>query len=120
MPTISMDGDIETGKWRRLEGSFNRNYWLLVDRAKEFTIKARSADGETTNVKLAGVTAEDRKKNQNPVNNEAKANLQKLDWAQDNLSLRFLKDPEIAQIRIRGFGGKDYPQWMENTFRILR
>ena len=120
MPAISTDGDIETGKWRRLEGSFNRNYWLLVDQAKEFTIKARSADGKTTNVKLAGVTAEDRKKNQNPVNNEAKANRQKLDWSQDNLSLRFLKDPEIAQIRIRSFGGADYPQWMENTFRTLR
>jgi C-terminal processing protease CtpA/Prc len=120
MPAISTDGDIETGKWRRLEGSFNRNYWLLVDQAKEFTIKARSSDGKTTNVKLAGVTAEDRKKNQNPVNNETKANRQKLDWSQDNLSLRFLKDPEIAQIRIRSFGGADYPQWMENTFRTLR
>jgi peptidase S41-like protein len=120
MPAISTDGDIETEKWRRLEGSFNRNYWLLVDQAKEFTIKARSADGKTANVRLAGVTAEDRKKNQNPVNNEVKANLQKLDWSQGNLSLRFLKDPETAQIRIRSFGGKDYPQWMESTFRILR
>src|SRR5215510_9355589 len=120
LPAISTDGDIETGKWRRLEGSFNRNYRLLVDQSKEFTVKARDADGKTTNVKLAGVTAEDRKKNQNPVNNETKANLQKLDWAQGNLSLRFLKDPEIAQIRIRSFGGDDYPQWMENTFRALR
>src|SRR5262245_46394420 len=120
MPAISTDGDIETGKWRRLEGSFNRSYWLLVDQSKEFTIKARGADGKSTNVKLAGVTAEDRRKNQNPVNNEAKANRQKLDWSQDNLSLRFLKDPEIAQIRIRSFGGDDYPQWMENTFRTLR
>ena len=120
LPAISTDGDIETGKWRRLEGSFNRNYRLLVDQAKEFTIKARGPEGKATNVKLAGVTAEDRKKNQNPVNKEAKANLQKLDWAQGNLSLRFLKDPEIAQIRIRSFGGDDYPQWMENTFRNLR
>src|SRR5262245_49259531 len=119
MPAISTDGDIETGKWRRLEGSFNRNYWLLVDQAKEFTIKARSADGKTANVRLAGVTTEDRKKNQNPINSEANANLQKLDWSQDNLSLRFLKDPEIAQIRIRSFGGKDYPEWMENAFRTL-
>jgi C-terminal processing protease CtpA/Prc len=120
MPTISTDGDIEIGKWRRIEGSFNRNYWLLIDQAKEFAIKARGADGKTANVVLPGVTAEERKKNQNPVNNEAKANIQKRDWAQGNLSLRFLKDPEIAQIRIRGFGGADYPQWMENTFRTLR
>jgi Peptidase family S41 len=120
MSAISTDGEIETGKWRRVEAGFNRNYWLLVDQAKEFTIKARSADGKTTKVKLAGVTAEDRKKNQNPVNNEAKTNLKKLDWSQGNLSLRFLKDPEIAQIRIRSFGGADYPQWMESTFRTLR
>ena len=120
LPAISTDGDIETGKWRRIEGNFNRNYRLLVDQAKEFTIEARGPDGKTTKVKLAGVTAEDRKNNQNSVNNEAKANLQKLDWGQGNLSLRFLKDPEIAQIRICGFGGDDYPQWMENTFRTLR
>jgi C-terminal processing protease CtpA/Prc len=120
MPAISTDGDIETGKWRRLEAGFNRSYWLLIDQAKEFIIKARDTDGKPTNVKLAGVTAEGRKKNQNPVNNEAKTNLQKLDWSQGNLSLRFLKDPEIAQIRIRSFGGADYPQWMESTFRTMR
>jgi C-terminal processing protease CtpA/Prc len=120
MPTLSTDGDIETGKWRRVEGNFPRHYWLLVDQTKEFTVKARGADGKTTEARLAGVTAEDRKNNQNPVNSEAKANLQKLDWSQDNLSLRFLKDPEIAQIRIRSFGGADYPQWMETTFRTLR
>ena len=120
MPTLSTDGDVETGKWRRLEVNFNRNYWLLVDPAKEFTIKARSADGKTTNARLAGVTAEDRKKNNNLVNNEANENLQKLDWAKGNLSLRFLKDPEIAQIRIRSFGGDDYPKFLEDTFRTLR
>jgi len=120
IPTISTDGDIEIGKWRRLERSFNERYWLVVDQAKEFTIKARSADGQTIRATLAGVMAEDRKTNQNPVNNEAKTLLQKLDWSQDNLSLRFLKDPEIAQIRIRSFGGADYPTWIENTFRTLR
>jgi Peptidase family S41 len=120
MPAISTDGDIEAGKWRRLEANFNRYYWLLVEQAKAFAIKARSADGKTTNERLTGVTVEDRKTNNNPVNNEAKANLQRLDWAQGNLSLRFLKDPEIAEVRIRSFAGDDYPQWIENTFRTLR
>jgi C-terminal processing protease CtpA/Prc len=103
-----------------LEANFSRTYWLLVDPAKEFTIKARGADGTTTTARLAGVTVEDRKKNQNPVNREAKASFEKLEWSQANLSLRFLKDPEIAQIRIREFGGAEYPQWMEDTFRTLR
>jgi Peptidase family S41 len=120
MPTLSTDGDVETAKWRRLEVNFHRNYWLLVDPAKEFTIKARSADGNTTNARLAGVTADDRKRNNNPVNNEANEKLQKLDWAKGNLSLRFLKDPEIAQIRIRSFDGDDYPRFLEDTFRTLR
>jgi C-terminal processing protease CtpA/Prc len=120
MPVLTVDGDVESGKWRRLEGNFPRNYWLLIDQAKEFSIKARSTDGKTTNVRLAGVTAEDRKRNSNPVNHESKAHLQKLEWSQGNLSLRFLKDPEVAQIRIRGFGGDDYPQWIESTFRTLR
>ena len=120
LPMISTDGDIETGKWRRLEGSFSRNFWLLVDPAKEFAIKARSADGRTTNARLAGVTAEDRERNHNPVNDEAQSRLEELDWGQGNLSFRFLKDPDIAQIRIRGFGGEDYPRWLEGTFRMLR
>src|SRR5205085_10605668 len=42
------------------------------------------------------------------------------EWARENLSLRFLKDPEVAQIRIGGFGGNNYPQWMEDTFKTLR
>jgi C-terminal processing protease CtpA/Prc len=44
----------------------------------------------------------------------------KLDWPAKNLSLRYLKDAEIAQIRIRGFGGNDYPQGIEDTFKTLR
>lgn len=119
MPAISTDGDIETGKWRRVEGGFDRNYWMLVDQAEEFVIKARDTAGRTTTATLAGVTAESRKKNQNPVNDEAKASLQRLEWSQDNLALRFLKDPEIAQLRIRGFGGDDYPQRIESAFRTL-
>lgn len=120
LPTISTDGDIERGRWKRLEANFSRNYWLLVDPAKEFAIKARGPDGTTTAATLAGVTADDRKTHHNPVNSEAQAKLQQLDWAQGNLSLRFLRDPEVAQIRIRQFDGADYPQWMENTFRTLR
>jgi peptidase S41-like protein len=120
LPMLSTDGDIETGKWRRLEGNFHRSYWLFVDQARVFTIKAQGADGETTTARLAGVTADERKNNGNPVNGEAKASLERLEGSKDNLSLRFLKDPEIALLRIRGFGGDDYPRWVEDTFRSLR
>src|SRR5262249_20506975 len=120
LPAMTTDGDIETGKRMRIQGSFGRYYWLLVEQTGEFTVKARDAAGKTVTAKLAGVKEADRAKNQNPVNAEAQANIAKLEWSRENLSLRFLKDPDVAQIRIRGFGGQDYPQWMENTFKTLR
>jgi C-terminal processing protease CtpA/Prc len=70
--------------------------------------------------KLDGVTVADRKKNQNPVNAEMQAGINKLKWSSENQSFRFLKDTEIAQIRIRLFVGDDYPKWLEDTFRTLR
>jgi C-terminal processing protease CtpA/Prc len=120
LPAMPADGDIETGKRAAIQRNFGRHYWLLVGQAGEFTVKARDAAGKTVTTKLAGVKDADRAKNQNPVNAEAQANLAKLEWSRENQSLRFLKDPEVAQIRIRGFGGQDYPQWMENTFKTLR
>ncbi|MBO0862660.1 MAG: hypothetical protein J2P21_30000 [Chloracidobacterium sp.] len=118
--TQSADGDIETGKWAVIQRAFAALYWALIEPASEFTVKARGEAGKTLTAKFAGVTRGDREKNRNPVNDATRASREKLDWARENLSLRFLKDPEIAQIRIRGFGGRDYPQWMEDTFKTLR
>jgi C-terminal processing protease CtpA/Prc len=120
LPAMSTDGDIETGKLMRIQRNFGQNYWLMVEQAGEFTVKVKDAAAKATLAKIAGVKDADRAKNQNPVNAEAQANIARLEWSRENLSLRFLKDPDVAQIRIRGFGGQDYPQWMENTFKTLR
>ena len=120
LPKLAADGDVETGKRASLSRNFALNYWLFIEKAGDFTIKARDAAGKTVTAKLAGVTDADRKKNQNPLNAEVQATLNKFNWSSENLGLRFLKDPDVAQIRIRGFGGKDYPEWIENTFKTLR
>jgi C-terminal processing protease CtpA/Prc len=120
LPTITTDGDIETGKRARIQRNFGRYYWLLVEQTGDFVVKARAVAGKTVTTKLSGVKDPDREKNQNPVNAEAQANIAKLEWSRENLSLRFLKNPDVAQIRVRGFGGRDYPQWMEDTFKTLR
>jgi C-terminal processing protease CtpA/Prc len=117
---LPADGDIETGKRARLQQNFGVNYWLFIDQAGDFTVKARDRAGKPISLKLAGVKDADRTKNQNPVNAELQTNLDKLNWSRENLGVRFLRDPEIAQIRIRGFGGQDYAQWMENTFKMLQ
>ena len=116
--TMSADGDIESGKRERM-GNFALYYWLAIEQAAEFSIEFR--DGSSTaSVKLAGVTDAERTSHQNAVNAGIHSGLDQLNWFHDNLSIRFLKDPEIAQIRIRGFSGKDFPQWMEDTFKSLR
>jgi len=120
LPAMPADGDIETGKLVRIQRNFGQNYWLMVEQTGEFTVKAKDSAGKATLAKLAGVKDADRAKNQNHVNDEAQANGSKLEWSRENLSLRFLKEPDVAQIRIRGFGGQDYPQWIENTFKSLR
>src|SRR5262249_61327194 len=95
-------------------------YWRLVEQTDEFTVKARGASGKTVTVKLAGATDTDRTKNQNSVNAEALASIGKLEWAREYRAMRFLREPDIAQIRIQGFTRLDYPQWIENTFKTLR
>lgn len=122
LPKLASDGDIETGKTARLLSSFPRYYWLFVEQTGDFLVKTRDTAGKTVTAKLAGVADADRKKNssQNPLNAELQSSLSKLQWSSENLAVRFLKDPEIAQIRIGGFGGNDYPKWMEDTFRSLR
>jgi C-terminal processing protease CtpA/Prc len=120
LPKLPGDGDIETGRQANLQRNFARYYWAFIEQAGDFTVRARTATGNSVTAKLAGVMEADRTKNQNPLNAEVRANLDKLQWSRENLGLRFLKDPEIAQIRIRGFGGQDYPQWIESTFKMLR
>lgn len=120
LPTMPTDGDIETGKLVSLQRSFGRSYRLFIEQTGDFTLKARDSAGKNVTAKLAGVTAAERTKNQNPVNAVLIASMAKLKWSTENLGLRFLKDPDIAQIRIDGFGGNNYPQWMEDTFRTLR
>lgn len=120
LPKLSADGDIETGKRVRLQRIFGQYYRMFVEQTGDFTVKARDAAGKTVTAKLAGVMPSERTTNQNPLNAELKASIAKLQWSNENLAVRFLKDPDIAQIRIGGFGGNNYPQWLEDTFRTLR
>ena len=121
-PQISADGDIETGKAHDLGGGrFAQYYWILFGDADGFTIKARDIGGSRVTAKLAGVTDAERNTNRNPVNLALLENVGKLmNWSHDNQALRFLKDPDVAEIRIRYFIGNDYPAWVENTFKTLR
>ena len=115
-------GDAESGRRASLQRGFRRQYWLFVEPAAEFTFRARDAAGTMVMATLAGVKDSEVQKNraQNPVNAEARASRDKLRWwADKNLALRFLKDPDVAQIQVGGFGGANYPRWMEDTFRAL-
>lgn len=116
----SADGDIETIKWVHIQRGFSMYYWFLADQTGEFVVKASDGTGRTVVAKLTGVSRNELGKSQNPVNATMRAGLAKLDWAGENLSMRFLKDPDVAQIRIRMFDGENYPRWIEDTFKTLR
>jgi Peptidase family S41 len=119
LPKLPADGDIESGKRFRLQRNFHIFYSVLVEPATEFTIKAGDATGRVITAKLPGVLDTERK-DVNAVNRSANENLAKLSWSRENVAMRFLKDPEIAQIRIRGFNGSDYSSSIENSFKTLK
>lgn len=116
----SADGDIETIKRFHIQRGFAMYYWLLIEQTDEFVVKARDVTGRTLEARLTGVARDQLGKSQNPVNATMKASVAKLDWPGENLSLRFLRDPDVAQIRIRMFEGDSFPQWIEDTFKTLR
>jgi len=92
----------------------------LVEQTGEFVVKASDATGRAVVAELTGVSRKELEKSHNPVNATMRAGLAKLDWPGENLSLRFLKDPDVAQIRIRMFDGDNFLQWIEDTFKTLR
>ncbi len=119
-PMASADGDIETGTRMQLGNRFGLYYWWLVGQEDSFTVKARDEAGRTVTATLSGVTDVERKKNQNPVNSAMQDGLTRLTWTSESQALRFLKGPEIAEIRLRSFMGSDYRKWIEETFKRLQ
>jgi C-terminal processing protease CtpA/Prc len=83
-------------------------------------VRARDEAGAVVETRLFGVTREKLGKSQNPVNATMRASLAKLDWADGNLAFRFLKEPEVGEIRVGKFDGDKFPQWIEDTFKRLR
>jgi C-terminal processing protease CtpA/Prc len=69
---------------------------------------------------LVGVSQADRKNNRNPVNAKIQAEMEKMNWARENQAMRFLIDPQIAEIRLKYFVGDDLPKWLEESFKTLR
>lgn len=117
---IPGDGFIDTGKRMRLGPGFGRYYWLFVDQAGEFTVEARDTAGKIVTARVVGVLDSDRARNSNPMNTEIKAGLARLDEPRENVSLRYISDPDIAYLRIRMFDGEKFPESIDTAFRTLR
>lgn len=121
LPGIPGDGFIETGKIKRLERSFAHYYWLFIDQSTEFAITARDATGKTVNTKLPGILSADREKNRNnnAVNTAIQTGISRISGMDDNISFRFLKDADIACLRIRSFGGENFVTTIDSLFKTL-
>jgi hypothetical protein len=116
------DGDIETAKRHDIAQDFAKDYYWLVGRPEYFTVTAIDpSSGKAVESKLAGVTEAQRKANHNSVNDVMLAGLARVRGkAYEKLSLSFLKDPDVAKVRIPSFTSDEYPRWIEDTFRALR
>lgn len=120
LPRVPGDGFIETGKRYRLGREFPRYYWVLVEQADTFEVTARDQNGRSVTTRVAGVAVADRQNNANPVNAGLKTFLARLDGPRENVSVRFLTEPDIAVLRVRGFVGDNYPAEIDSVFRLLR
>ncbi len=111
------DGDIETGKRQRLARTFPASYRMVIGPAETYEVKLKDRT-----VKVGGVKRADFAKGaeNNPVNADVRAKRQTLEWWKENISLRILSDPEVAQLRIGGFGGAGFPADLEKAFATMR
>jgi len=115
LPHLPADGDVETGKLRSLGRNLPGHYFLFVEKATSFNLRLNDA-GRWVSARLNGVVQGDREKNgvDNPANTAIRGARAKLEWTKDNIAVRFLND--AAQIRVGGFGGRDFPAALEKCF----
>ena len=120
MSKISGDGFIETAKRKRAESSFGMLYWTLIGTDSIFNITAKDVDGKTITAKLNGVFRADRDKNNaaNPVNSVIRKNIEAMQWATDNISLRVIV--KVAVLQIKSFSGQNFYNEIDNVFREIK
>lgn len=113
----SGDGFIETGKLRRIERNFPRNYWLFVDQSSSFTVTIEQ-EGKIKEVVLDGILNADRMKNRagNPVNTMILRNT----GPRENIVLHFLVKENTASLTIRSFQNEDFKSTLDSLFLVLQ
>ncbi len=121
MTKLSGDGFIETAKRKRAEGSFGVLYWILIGTDSIFNVTAKDITGKITTSRLNGVLRADREKNSaaNSVNSVIRKNIEALQWAKDNISLRVI-NKQVAALRIKSFGGQNFYNEIDNTFCSIK
>lgn len=116
---MSSDGDVKTGVWNHILKLFPIFYGVAVDSSGRFEIEAVDETGNKIKATLNGVTQVDQANNDNPVNAAVNAAAHKWHWATENQALRFLKEPDIAEIRVQYFVGDDFSQKIKDMFKVL-
>lgn len=121
LPNLSGDGYIETGKIRRLERTFAQHYWLFINRAATYTIKAKDSNGNVVTSTLSGILAGERETNRstNPVNALIRNTMMRVDGTKENLSLLFIQGGDIACMRIRTFDDLQLAKRIDTAFQTL-
>ena len=121
MSRVSGDGFVETAKRKRAERNFGILYWILIGHDSVFTVTAKDLTGKIVTAKLNGVLTTERDKNSiaNPVNSVIRKNIEALQWAKDNISLRFINN-ELAALQIKSFSGQNFYDEIDNVFRQLK
>ena len=119
LPRISGDGFIQTGKRSRLAREFAQHYWLAVEQRPTYLIVARDGS-RTVSTEAPGILERDRRQVNNPVNTTFAANFSRLDGPPGNVAVDFPADGNVARLRVRAFGGEQFPASLDSAFRMLK
>jgi hypothetical protein len=120
LPLIPGDGFSATRKRAMLARSFAPMYWLFIDRASWFALTVRGEDSVARVVRVDGVKSAHRATVNNPLNATMSHNAARLDGPEENVSLRWVSEPDIAVVRVQRFDGARYRREVDSVFRIIR
>ncbi|MBS0660946.1 MAG: hypothetical protein JSR82_22220, partial [Verrucomicrobia bacterium] len=117
---LPTDGFADSLKAAQLRRSFAHQYWLHVAPSARFAVQVRLPTGTVLEAELAGVTDAARAALANPVNDALRGQIERLEGARENVSLRFLAQPTVAHLRVRSFAtGPEYAAQLAAAFREI-
>ena len=115
------DGAIQTRRRLMLGRDFAELYWMFVDTTDRFEVTARNRNGVSFDVVVRGVTRMDRPENRaaNSVNSTMRMGTGRMAGSDEDISVSFLAEDQIAYLQVRAFQGTGFPSRLADAIQSV-